>query len=792
MRLQAPTTNEPQRVLSLLVRGAALLALVVVGAQLWTHDLDMGERLVGTSRVVSEVDRGGAAERAGIAVGDVIVADPGLDSNVAERTEREGYAFAYRLGRAMKSGSVPIRIRRGDEERTVTVVPDPSPSLAAALRQLGRVGSELPVAFAFLAVAVLLARRPSRSERDERARIDVAASSACLGAAWVGAWPAPAWPLWLYPLTSLLETFGTVAGVLLLARFAWSYPTRSRLVDRRGIRNVLVAVGASFATFSSLDSLHIIDAPSGLHGNTVNTAFTAPLGLATLAGLVWQRSKAADLIARRQTTWLLTFCGVGIFVPVVLLLIPHYGLSIPTPPIVHIVFLSVPLLIPVGFAVVVTRFRLFSIDGVAAHAVAYAVAVVASLFVCLAVTLGVDAAFASHAGMGEASRWLGMIVALVVVEPFRRGLQILLDRAFSRDRDELLRRCADLASRLTPLSDRKAIEDEVRAALDAPVVQLLSFGEVLAEDVARSVDSELSRSSVLRVVELRDPSAVDALRGRGFELLLGVPSARADEEDGVRARALALALPGGAHAITRAERDALALVGRVIGAALARDDAWRKLQTEILRADHERRKIAMELHDGIGATLTAARSMARRLRADTLDNAPTLDALDETLRDGLGDLRASLAGLDPAEAEWEIVVANLRRHVTDQCAAEGIAITMQSHGDSTARLAPAGRLTVLRVVQEAVSNAVKHASPRNVRIHMELSDVGIAVEVEDDGTGGARTNGSGRGLGNMVRRVESLGGALRVDDVVPHGTRIAMSLPRAALLLDGATEAESP
>lgn len=750
-----------QTLLAILVRGAALVALVVVTAQLWTRDLGMDERLVGSSRVVHEVDPGGAAARAGIAVGDVIVADPGGESHLVQRTEREMYAESYRLGKAMQSGRVPMVVRRGDEERHVTIVPDPDASMAATLRQLRRVGTELPVAFAFLGVALLLARRPSRSDRDERARIDVAAGCALLGASWVGAWPAPAWPLWLYPVTSVLETFACGAGIVLLARFAWSYPTRSRLVDHRGVRLAVVGAGLPCATFSMLNSLHVVAAPEGLRGNTVNIAFTGLLGVVTFAGLVWQRGRAVDLIARRQSTWLLGFCGVGIGVPLAVLLVPHYGLQLPAPTILRLLALAFPLLLPIGFAVVVTRFRLFSLDGVAVHAVAYAIAVVASLVVCLGVTLGIDAAFASRVGMGEAGRWLGMILALVLVVPLRHGVQVLLDRAFARDRAAFLSSCAELASRLAPLSDERRIEEEIRASLDAKTVSLLALDDV-------TVEEQVSRAGAMRVVDLRDATAVDAWRERGVEVLVAIP----------HGRVLALAFPEAAS-MGRAERDALTLVGRVVGAALA-------LRAERARAEHERRHIAMELHDGIGATLTAARSMTRRLRGAAPEG--TLDALDETLREGIGELRVSLAGLEPEEADWDAIVANLRRHVGDQCAAEGISMTLQSHGDGARRLSPSGRLAVLRVVQEAVSNAVKHAEARAVRVRMELNAGGLDVAVEDDGKGCEPRTNVGRGLGNMARRVERLGGKLRVDAVVPHGTRVAMLVPASALLF-ASTEA---
>lgn len=338
------------------------------------------------------------------------------------------------------------------------------------------------------------------------------------------------------------------------------------------------------------------------------------------------------------------------------------------------------------------------------------------------------------------------------------------------------------------MSDTHAIEEEVKRTMDAKTVRFVSPAEVLDRDAARAVDEEIEAAGALRVVELRDPSSVDALRARGFELLVAIPSPRSHGASQV----LALTLPGGARALGRAERAALAMVGRVIGAALARDVAWRLLETEVERANHDRRHIAMELHDGVGSTLSAARSMARRLRARANEqDARTLDALEETLTEGLGDLRASLTGVDPADAEWEAVVATLRRHVTEHCAAEGIAVTFESAGEGARRLTSAGRLTVLRVVREAVTNAVKHGAPRNVRVRMKLDTSAVTVMVEDDGSG-ASGGDVGRGLGYMGRRVEGLAGELRVERVDPHGTRVVMIVPASALVLATLEGAERP
>jgi signal transduction histidine kinase len=748
------------------VVGALALTLLSLGVQLWTTDFGFDERLDGTTRVVTEVDPGGAAARAGIAAGDVILEDPGIDTLKWPWTEREVYGWTYRLGRALRQHHVPMRIRHDAIEKSVVVVPDDAPSLPAAIRQLRRIGTRLPVAFAFLGVALLLAGRRSESTADESARRVVTSACALLGAAFVCDTPAPAWPFWFYPVAALCDAGASAAGGALLAYFAWTYPTRSKFVDRKLVRAIVITLGVLCSGFSILNSMHVVNPPEGLHGNTANMAFGTGVALLIFVGLAWQRKRARDLIARRQATWLLAFCSAGIFVPMLIYMIPQYAFGFGLP-FASVIALPFPLLIPIGFAAVITRYRLFASDGMALRATPYGIALGTSLVVCVSVSVSIEALFSSHAGTAAAGRWLGTIAALVMIEPFRRGARGLIDRAFARDRDAFHRRCAELAATLARCSDAGAIETEIRGTLDAKDARLLKLAEVLEAAAVREVEAQLARAGTVRIVDLKEPSAVDALLALGFELLVAVPA-----DDLV----LALTLPGGSHQLARPEHDALALVGRVIGATLSREAARRTLETEIVRAEHERRQIAMELHDGIGATLTAARSMTRRLR-DPLVSSETLDALDATLREGLGDLRTSLWGLDPVDASWGGLVAKIRRQVGDQCAAEQIAFKMRSDGELSAGMSAAGRLAVLRVVQEAVANAVKHGAPRHLEICMTVGEGRIDVAVEDDGKGAASATPEGRGLANMERRIESLGGAFRFESTSEVGTRVSFSLP---------------
>lgn len=791
-----------------LALAAVALTVVLLGVQLWTTDFGFAEHLVDGARIVTEVDRGGAAEHAGIAVGDTILEDPGQNTYVAPWTEREVYAWTYRLGRALREGRVPMRIRHrgeGSVETRVVIVPDPAPSLPAALRQLRQMGTQLPTVFGFLGVALLLAWRrtsarattrpqPARSRDGEAADV-VTVAAALLGPAFVLDWPMPAWPLWLYPVSSVVEVLGSATGGALLAYFAWSYPTRSRLVDRRFVRGAALVLGGVCASFSILNSMHVVDAPPALHGNTANMIFGGASGIAIFAGLVWQRRRARDLIARRQTTWLLAFCAAGIFGPLVVLIVPQYAFGWATP-LLHVVGLSFPVLIPIGFAAVATRYRLFAVDGIALRAGPYAIALGTSVALAAAGSLVVEAGLARQAGSADAGRWLGTVAALLLIEPIRRGSRILIDRAFARDRDAFVGRCAALAAKLAGSADVGAIEADVRSTLDAKVARIFALDDVLDAPIAAATTTHLARTGTLRVVDLAHPAAVDALLARQIDRLVLVPTS---EPSATRLEVLGLTLPNGGLRIDRVEEDALALVGRVVGATLSRAVAKQHLESEIVRAEEERRQIAMELHDGIGATLTAARSMTRRLRRPAPESGETLDALDAALRDGLQDLRSSLWGLDPLEASWDALVARIRRQAEDQCAAEGIVLTLHVDGEIDGSTSPAGRLAILRVIQEAVNNAVKHGAPEHVDIRVTAGADRIAVVVEDDGAGndargsrGSRAeqdlaeatpdaNHEGRGLGNMARRIESLGGTFRFGRGARGGTCVSIALPRMAI-----------
>jgi signal transduction histidine kinase len=202
----------------------------------------------------------------------------------------------------------------------------------------------------------------------------------------------------------------------------------------------------------------------------------------------------------------------------------------------------------------------------------------------------------------------------------------------------------------------------------------------------------------------------------------------------------------------------------------------RQLLGKVITAqEHERRRVARELHDETTQMLAA---LVIKLRArpglseETALAVSTLDAVHRLIV----DLRPSVLddlGLRSAIAWYA------DRHLR----ARGISVRCEFNGLDR-RLPPEHETAIFRIVQEAITNIDKHAKAESVLIQTALRDEALTIDVEDDGTGfdGASfatpdRAGHGWGLLGMRERVEMLGGTLRIDSARGQGTHLALRVP---------------
>lgn len=213
-------------------------------------------------------------------------------------------------------------------------------------------------------------------------------------------------------------------------------------------------------------------------------------------------------------------------------------------------------------------------------------------------------------------------------------------------------------------------------------------------------------------------------------------------------------------------------------AALARNfERMRELERrEVLMRERER--IMRDLHDGLGGRLVSALSQLEH-RADADADTAAI------LRDALAEMRMVIDSLDPDLADLPSLLANVRERVEPALERSGLRLAWEIEDVPGAQpLGAEQLLDVLRIVQEAITNAVRHARARTIRVRLGSFGApgeapGIEITVDDDGIGIAPAAPAGRGLANMRRRAAALGGYLDVDALEP-GTRVRLRLPGRA------------
>ncbi len=203
--------------------------------------------------------------------------------------------------------------------------------------------------------------------------------------------------------------------------------------------------------------------------------------------------------------------------------------------------------------------------------------------------------------------------------------------------------------------------------------------------------------------------------------------------------------------------------------------------------EEERKAIARELHDEMGQLLTAAKINIQLLQKLGPDGtaprrlADTVGLLDRMIK----LVRALSFELRPPLMDELGLIAALRGHLAAQADRTGLAVTFSDDG-LPERLPAELEIAAFRIVQEAMTNVVRHAGATRVAVRLRAEDRRLWIEVEDDGQGfdpdaaAAATGGEHFGITGMRERAEALGGRVTLSSARGRGTAIRAELPWSA------------
>lgn len=272
----------------------------------------------------------------------------------------------------------------------------------------------------------------------------------------------------------------------------------------------------------------------------------------------------------------------------------------------------------------------------------------------------------------------------------------------------------------------------------------------------------------------RDPRYIAPPEARPFGAEVAIPIRYGDEVLGV------LNVEGEGP-FDELDSSSLEIVAEYLATAIISDRLHKRSRQAALL--EERQRLARDLHDSVTQLMASmnliCQSLAEAWRRDAAEGRRLVDRLGELSQLAFGELRGMLAELKPdavqASAQSDLP-GELHRLLRVMVPTP---IRLEFEVVDYLAQAPRHEEAILRVCQEAVSNAVRHASAQRIDMSIRLSETELLVSITDDGCGIPKNPSPGMGLRNMRDRLQELGGKLRVFARKEQGTSIVARLPRS-------------
>ena len=727
--------------------------------------------------------------KAGLRSWDVIIAVNGQHWREMPRLVQEagvGGTLVYTIERGSQRLDIPVRTMEFTPEILFRFLP-------------GYFASSL----IFLAIGIFIYLRNPAASLNRYLLGYLLAWSLCMGIAWESFLSQTKWTAYL---VAPFIVAAPVAGWI----FFWTFPTdpewRSFLDRVPVIRTFVTLAVAGIVLLSGLHLLAaLLDSPvlwrwlifiKGWPYFIVFGLGSIPMKSLPLFAMILRK---VDRLTRQQAIVMLAGLLLGLSGWYLFVWAPA---AIHVRPVAQVQWGSlIPTLYPLSIGYAVLRYRLLDIRVVVRKGLIYSLltATLTAAFLMLSLLGG----YLYQNFTGQPSLLAMIIPALLVAflfQPVRNRIQSFVDRAFFRQDLEVRQALTQFSRSLSTPRSQSEIVPLVRNTLAETLgaqnatIWLLQDGRYLPISSAseEGFSTEGALAKWLRIEQRAlfplpgDPS-LQAAELHRLNNVLAVPLFFGEKLTGI----LTLEEKRSGEFYRQEDLDLLTMLAH--STALAIENArFYEERVELVRQqfiqaaaiqEEERRRIARDLHDGVGSSLAGLNirlhRVSKHLQRDQNPMANEVRELAAEIQSSIHDIRRLVYDLGPASLDELGLIPALQAYIARYHMEQGLDVEFTAPDDMS-RMPAAVETTLFRIAQEALANVAKHAQAQHIKLHVERGQEDVMMRISDDGRGldqPAPLPGNHLGLWSMQKRVEQFGGCFLIDSASDSGTQIAVQIP---------------
>jgi signal transduction histidine kinase len=573
---------------------------------------------------------------------------------------------------------------------------------------------------------------------------------------WSATFPSTPLTLWqASPLAAWLMTAGAVLGGVFFYLFLFLFPDGQ--FSPRWMRWVAPGL-ALYPVISTLISTLGLSGLGAAAFETIRPYFFTLFIAGAIGTQIYRYRRVSNPAEREQTRWVFFGIVVGlswilgvILAAAIVPALQHgaWGKMLVTT-LIYAGFLMVPL----SIGVAILRARLWDIDLLLSRTLLYAALTATVVGVYVLVVGYLSTLFQTSGSLVISLVATGLVA--VLFQPLRARLQRGVNRLIYGERDDPYAALARLGQRL----EGTLAPDAVLPTIVQTVAESLRLPYVA---IALDQDGHCTTAAAVGTPASEAISLPLAYQGEVIGQLIVGPRT-----------------PG--EPLTQADwrllDDLLRQAGVAAHAVRLTSDLQHSRERLVAAREEERRRIRRDLHDGLGPQLASQTltidAVLRLLPTDPTTATALLQQLKGQSQAAIADIRRLVYALRPPALDDLGLIMALREQAA-QYAQSAVRIAIVAP-EPLPPLPAAVEVAVYRIVQEALTNVIKHSGARECRVEIALGE-GLDVTVEDDGYGLPADRRAGVGLSSMEERAAELGGRLVVEPRPGGGTRVWANLP---------------